>query len=66
MLSIEKPYFMNNEEWYYYDEQKFKYILTNKASQEAIDSYNKYYEEALLQYDITNNMIKDIDKYNEK
>lgn len=62
MLSIEKPYFMNNEEWYYYDEKKFKYVLTNKASQEAIDSYNKYYEEALAQYDTTN----DIDKNDEK
>lgn len=45
MLSVDKPYFMKNEEWYYYDIETFKYQLTDKAPQEAIDSYNKYYED---------------------
>lgn len=39
------PYFMTNEDWYYHDEEEFKYKLTNQAPQKAIDSYNEFYEE---------------------
>ena len=38
-----KPYFLTNEEWYYYDEKEYKYKLTDKATPEAIESYNEYY-----------------------
>lgn len=38
------PYFMENEEWYYFDEKKWRYFLTDKAPQKAIDSYNEFYD----------------------
>lgn len=39
----EKPFFMSNPEWFYHDEDDFKYKLTNKAPKKAIKSYNEYY-----------------------
>ena len=38
------PYFFTNKEWYYYDEKEEIYKLTNKATEEAIRSYNEYYQ----------------------
>lgn len=38
-----KPYFMENEAWYYFDEEEFCYKLTDKAPPEAIKSYEKFY-----------------------
>lgn len=47
MQETEKPYFMSNEEWYTVDlpfgEDGRGYHLTDKAPQEAIDSYNEFY-----------------------
>jgi hypothetical protein len=43
-ISIEEPYFMKNEDWYYFDEVEFKYKLTDKATKEAIKSYEEYYK----------------------
>ncbi len=43
MLDI--PYFMENAEWYEFDFTQRKYILTDKAPQNARDSYNQYYQE---------------------
>ena len=40
-----KPYFMENEEWYYFDEKDFKYKLTDKATKKAIESYNEWYRD---------------------
>lgn len=37
------PYFMSNEEWYYYDWNEMMYKLTDKAPKEAIDSYYEFY-----------------------
>lgn len=34
--------FLDNEEWYYYDEKKEKFILTDKATNEAKESYKEY------------------------
>lgn len=59
MLKTDKPYFMKNKEWYYYDVKSFKYKLTDKAPKKAIDSYNEYYNQDLEQYDITIEDIKD-------
>ena len=42
---IERPYFMSNPEWYYFDEEEFKYKLTEKAPKKAVKSYNEVYEE---------------------
>lgn len=40
-----RPYFLTNPEWYTFDEEKFKYILTEKAPPEAIESYKEFYAE---------------------
>lgn len=41
----EKPYFLTNKEWYTVDpdDDDRGYKLTDKAPQEAIDSYNDFY-----------------------
>ena len=39
------PYFMQNENWYYYDEKEEIFKLTDKATKEAIESYKEYYNE---------------------
>ena len=44
MYILGSPYFMENEEWYYWDEKEWKYKLTDKAPQKAIDSYNEFYK----------------------
>jgi len=43
-MILEKPYFMTNESWYRFDEDKFKYVLTDEAPDEAIKSYKEFYE----------------------
>lgn len=48
-MILKKPYFMKNKEWYYWDENEWKYKLTDKASQEAIESYKKFYKDLNLQ-----------------
>ena len=44
MIIDKEPYFLNNKEWYYYDEEEFCYKLTNKATKEAIESYKEFYD----------------------
>lgn len=39
------PYFMNNPDWYYFDDKAFCYKLTDKAPKEAKDSYNEFYSD---------------------
>ncbi len=39
-----KPYFMENKEWYYFDEENFCYKLTDKAPKKAIESYKEFYD----------------------
>lgn len=41
----EMPYFLSNDEWYYYDYKEMKYKLTDKAPKEAIESYRQFYKE---------------------
>jgi len=43
MNDITIPYFMTNEEWYYYDEKEEIYKLTDKANKQAKESYFLYY-----------------------
>ena len=45
------PYFLTNKEWYREDEIEGKYVLTDKAPQEAIDSYNEFYKALETQFD---------------
>lgn len=42
---MDVPYFFTNKEWYYYDEEADIYKLTDKATKEAIESYNEFYNE---------------------
>lgn len=46
-MQIARPYFMENEEWYYedYDDYERGYKLTDKAPAEAVKSYEEFYEE---------------------
>lgn len=42
-MIVEKPYFMNEQAWYYYDEEEFRYKLTAEATEKAKESYYKFY-----------------------
>lgn len=42
-MVAEKPYFMQNKEWFYFDEEEFMYKLTEKAPKEAIENYKEFY-----------------------
>lgn len=44
-MTKERPYFLNNKDWFYFDEKEWKYKLTNKATNEAKDSYKRFYGE---------------------
>lgn len=39
------PYFITNEEWYYYDDEEGIYKLTDKATEKAKESYEEFYKE---------------------
>lgn len=44
MIPVEdKPYFMMDESWYYFDEKECRYYLTDKAPEEAKKSYDVFY-----------------------
>lgn len=43
-MQVEKPYFMSNEDWFYFDEKEFKYKLTEKATEKARKSYEDFYD----------------------
>ena len=42
-MIVPEPYFMKNNDWYYFDEDEFVYKLTDKATEEAKKSYAEYY-----------------------
>ena len=37
------PYFMENDEWFYYDEEEEIFKLTDKAPEKARESYKEFY-----------------------
>lgn len=41
---IDRPYFMENQKWYYFDAEEFKFKLTEEAPQKAVESYKEFYE----------------------
>ena len=44
-MRIDKePYFLSNKDWYYYDEEEFCYKLTDKATKEAVENYEEFYD----------------------
>lgn len=49
-MIAEKPYFMKNPEWYYFDEEDFCYKLTDKAPEKAKESYEEFYKESDVIY----------------
>ena len=40
---LDMPYFMENENWYDFDGEKGRYILTDAAPERARASYAEYY-----------------------
>lgn len=44
MQLVKEPYFMSNEDWYYYDRKEHKLKLTDKAPPEAVKDYEEHYE----------------------
>lgn len=42
-MTQDKPYFMSNPEWFYFDEKEWKYFLTDKAPNKAKESYTEFY-----------------------
>lgn len=44
-MFVDKPYFMENENWYEFDKEKGKYVLKGDAPKEVKDSYIEFYEE---------------------
>lgn len=57
MMKLE-PYFMKNEEWYYFDEKDFMYKLTSKAPEEAVKSYNEFYDYLEMDNDLEDLKLK--------
>lgn len=45
MVTFDEPYFMKNKEWYRFNEDKFRYELTDKAPEKAKQSYEEFYSE---------------------
>lgn len=43
-MTLDKPYFMTNKEWFYHDEEEWRYKLTDKAPQKAQESYKEFYK----------------------
>lgn len=43
-MTVPKPYFMTNKEWYYFDEEEMEYKLTEKAPDKAKQSFEEYYQ----------------------
>lgn len=44
MTPLEKPYFMQNKEWYYHDKEEWVYKITDKAPLKAEESYKEFYD----------------------
>lgn len=42
VMQIERPYFMSNKEWYFYNEKTGKFELTEKATSKAIKSFKEF------------------------
>lgn len=44
MQMIDRPYFMMDPQWFYFDEEECKYKLTDQAPLEAWESYFQMYQ----------------------
>lgn len=54
-MELNKPYFMENEDWFYHDSGEFRYKLTEIAPPRARESYKRFYNllEAHTEKDLT-------------
>jgi hypothetical protein len=43
-MELNRPYFMTNKDWYYFDEDELCYKLTPQATEKAKESYEEYYK----------------------
>ena len=43
-MRASEPFFMTNNQWYFFDEKELCYKLTDKAPEEAIKSYIDHYK----------------------
>jgi len=43
LINRSLPYFMTNDLWYYFDEETYKFYLTNSATIKAQESYKRFY-----------------------
>lgn len=49
MILAERPKFMENEDWYDFDDKEyFVYVLTENAPKEVYDSYEQYLEDCVV------------------
>lgn len=44
-MIVEEPYFMSNDDWYYFDEDKGRYMIKESAPLSAKESYKEFYKE---------------------
>ena len=46
MTIVDEPLFLKNKSWYKYDDELFKYVLSEegKKNPEVVKSYNDFYE----------------------
>lgn len=42
---VDMPHFMENAEWFYFDVEIGKFVLTDKAPEKAKQSYDEYYKD---------------------
>ena len=43
-MIIDEPYFMTNEDWYYFDANEGIYKIQDSAPKKAKESYEEFYE----------------------
>lgn len=62
---LRRPYFLEDKDWYEYDEETEKFVLTENAPFKAVESYKQYlkdYERAVLGYIGTDEDEEEIEK----
>ncbi len=60
------PYYMTNEEWFFFDPRVFRHRLTDKVTEKALDSYLEYYSNgygAMEYKSLVEQTKKDIEDY---
>ena len=49
-MFIDEPYFMTNEEWYFFDFKEKIYKLTDNAPDKVKESYEEFYNNLNIKY----------------